>query len=99
MTPVQLHLMAYFSHHLQAQNQEHIMDNRVKPNYGRDQAHINGIEGFWGYAKSRLSKFRGMNKRTFYLHLKECEFRFNHRHDEMYEILLESCRKKSIQLS
>jgi len=34
MTPVQLHLLAYFSHHLQAQNQEHIKDNQVKPNYG-----------------------------------------------------------------
>ena len=67
--------------------------------WARDQAHINGIEGFWGYAKSRLSKFRGMSKRTFYLHLKECEFRFNHRHDEVYEILLESCRKKPIKLS
>ena len=40
-----------------------------------------------------------MSKRTFYLHLKECEFRFNHRHDEVYEILLESCRKKPIKLS
>ena len=31
--------------------------------WARDEAHINGIEGFWDYAKSRLSKFRGMNKR------------------------------------
>ncbi|MDD9854922.1 MAG: IS1595 family transposase [Gammaproteobacteria bacterium] len=62
-------------------------------------AHINGIEGFWGYAKSCLSKFRGMSKCTFYLHLKECEFRFNHRHDEVYEILLESFREKPIKLS
>ena len=36
--------------------------------------HINGIEKFWGLAKVRLSKFRGMNKDTFYLHLKEYEF-------------------------
>lgn len=32
--------------------------------HGRGEAHINGIEGFWGYAKSRLAKFRGMRKRT-----------------------------------
>ncbi|MDD9875582.1 MAG: transposase [Gammaproteobacteria bacterium] len=62
--------------------------------WARGAAHINGIEGFWGFAKSRLAKFRGMSKHTFYLHLKECEFRFNHRHDEVYEILLESCRKR-----
>ena len=36
--------------------------------------HINRIENFWGIAKVRLYKFRGMDKKTFYLHLKECEF-------------------------
>ena len=45
--------------------------------------HINGIENFWGVAKTRLSKFRGISKSTFYLHLKECEFRFNHRKDDL----------------
>lgn len=40
--------------------------------------HINGIEGFWGCAKVRLVKFRGLSKNTFYLPLKECEFRFNY---------------------
>jgi hypothetical protein len=29
-------------------------------------SHINGIEGFWGYAKMRLARFRGINKSTFY---------------------------------
>ena len=37
----------------------------------RIKNHIKGIENFWGLAKVRLSKFRGMNKDTFYLHLKE----------------------------
>lgn len=50
--------------------------------------HINGIENFWGIAKVRLSKFRGMNKGTFYLHLKECEFRFNHKNEDLYKLLL-----------
>ncbi len=54
--------------------------------------HINGIEGFWGYAKTRLSRFRGMNPNTFYLHLKECEFRFNHRGQNLYKVLLTLCR-------
>jgi len=67
--------------------------------FARGEAHINGIEGFWGYAKSRLAKFRGMNKHTFYLHLKECEFRFNHRHDQVYEIMLDSCEKLPLNLS
>jgi len=52
-------------------------------------SHINGIEGFWGYAKMRLARFRGMNKSTFYLHMKECEFRYNYRNKNIYKILLE----------
>jgi len=67
--------------------------------FARGEAHINGIEGFWGYAKSRLAKFRGMSKHTFYLHLKECEFRFNHRQDKVYEIMLDSCEKLPLNLS
>jgi transposase-like protein len=56
--------------------------------YGKGDVHINGIEGFWGYAKVRLAKFRGVSKNTFYLHLKECEFRFNYRNNDLYKILL-----------
>jgi len=37
----------------------------------RGNSHINGIESFWSYAKIRLVKFHGMDKRTFNLHLKE----------------------------
>ena len=56
--------------------------------YGKGDVHINGIEGFWGYAKVRLVKFRGLSKNTFYWHLKECEFRFNYRNRDLYEVLL-----------
>jgi len=45
--------------------------------YAQGDIHINGIEGFWGYAKVRLVKVRGLSKNTFYLHFKECELRFN----------------------
>jgi hypothetical protein len=47
---------------------------------------INGIESFWGYAKIRLVKFKGMNKKMFDLHLKECEFRFNNRKQNLYKV-------------
>jgi transposase len=30
-----------------------------------------------GLVQVRLAKFRGINKNTFYLHIKECEFRYN----------------------
>jgi transposase len=52
------------------------------------KAHINGIENFWGIAKMRLAKFRGLCRATLQLHLKECEFRFNHRRDNLYRLLL-----------
>jgi len=41
--------------------------------------HINGIESFWSYAKSKLSKYYGISPKRFYLYLKEAEFRFNNR--------------------
>lgn len=60
----------------------------------RKSSHINGIEGFWGFAKSRLSKFKGIHKSTIYLHLKECEFRFNYRNKNLYKMLLLSLKSK-----
>jgi len=42
--------------------------------------HINGIEGFWSYAKKFLMKYNGVSKKNFPLYLKEIEWRFNHRH-------------------
>jgi transposase-like protein len=72
--------------------------------HGRDEfvrghSHINGIEGFWGLAKTRLVKFKGMNKKTFYLLLKECEFRYNYRNDNLYKTLLILLKNKPLNLS
>ena len=58
--------------------------------------HINGIEAFWSSAKRRLSKFNGVHHHTFYLHLKECEFRFNHRDHDLYAVLLRLFRQKPL---
>jgi len=40
--------------------------------------HINGIENFWNQAKRVLRKYNGIDRRSFPLFLKECEFRFNY---------------------
>jgi len=45
--------------------------------------HINGIESFWSYAKTKLKKYQGINRKYFQLYLKEMEYRFNHRNDEL----------------
>ena len=58
--------------------------------FANGKNHINGIESFWAFAKHRLKKFHGWRKDAFYLHLKECEFRFNHRHGDLYKTLLKT---------
>ena len=60
---------------------KHQRVNHSKHYSNRTGTHINGIENFWGFSKQRLAKFHGLSRRTFYLHLKECEFRYNKQHD------------------
>jgi transposase len=64
--------------------------------FAKGKRHINGIESFWSFAKSRLLKFNGIPKSTFYLHLKECEFRFNHRNKNIYMFLLKMFRNNPL---
>ncbi len=71
---------------------KHYRVRHDRDEFVRGNSHINGIEGFWGMAKTRLVKFRGMSRSTFYLHLKECEFRFNHRDEDLYRLLLKITR-------
>lgn len=59
--------------------EKHLRVDHGANEFSRGSSHINGIEGFWGYAKTRLTKFEEVQKKYFYLHLKECEFRFNNR--------------------
>ena len=64
--------------------------------FATDRSHINGIESFWAYAKHRLTKFKGVPKHTFYLHLKKTEFRFNQRRDNLYLAVLKLLRENTI---
>lgn len=75
---------------------KHLRVDHGRNEFVRGRSHINGIEGFWGFAKSLLSRFRGMHKSTFYLHLKECEFRYNNRNENMYGLLLREFRKEPL---
>ena len=60
--------------------------------FARGKNHVNGIESFWSYAKFRFTKLRGVRKEYFLLHLKECEWRFNHRNDNIQKLILKSLR-------
>jgi len=78
---------------------KHLRVDHGRNEFARGRSHINGIEGFWGFAKSRLTRFRGMTKTTFYLHLKECEFRFNHRGQNIYGVITRLLRERPLKLS
>ena len=72
---------------------KHFRVHHGKNEFVRGNSHINGIESFWSYAKIRLVKFHGMDKKTFNLHLKEYEFRFNNRGEDLYKLLLKFSEK------
>jgi len=51
--------------------------------------YINGIEGFWGYAKEWLLMYHGISRELFPYYLKELEFRYNSRNLTLFEKILE----------
>jgi hypothetical protein len=60
--------------------------------FSNNENFIHGIESFLAFTRKRLMKFHGIPVSTFYLHLKECEFRFNYRNEDLYPILLKIIR-------
>ena len=76
----------------------HVRVDHGKDEFTKGTVHINGIEGFWGLAKVRLAKFKGLPRHTFHLHLKETEWRYNHRQTNKYQTLLQYLRGKPSQL-
>ena len=73
----------------------HHMQNK-KEKLSRNENLINGIESFLSFAKKRLMKFHGIPESTFYLHLKECEFRFNYRNKDISPVLLKIIRNNPL---
>ncbi|MZG31546.1 MAG: IS1595 family transposase [Nitrospinae bacterium] len=75
---------------------KHFRIDHGRNEFAKGSTHVNGIEGFWGFSKTRLSRFRGMRKSTFYLHLKECEFRFNYRDQDLYQLLIKMIKNQPL---
>jgi len=65
---------------------KHYRINHAKEFTNRNH-HINGIESFWSFVKRKMRKHNGIRRDKFYLHLKEAEFRFNHRGKDIYKVL------------
>lgn len=75
---------------------KHYRLNHNQDEFVRGTQHINGIESFWSFAKRRLAKFNGLHHRTFYLHLKATEWRFNPRRQNPYRQLLQLLAKNPL---
>jgi transposase len=73
-------LKRYGKHHT-VNHSKSLVDRRTKN-------HINGIEGFWSYAKHILYHYRGVSKYHFPMYLKEIEYRFNHRKENLFKQFL-----------
>lgn len=60
-----------------------------KKRFSSGRVYINGLEGFWSYAKERIIKFHGVSKEKFPLYLKEMEFRYNNRHNSLFDLIVQ----------
>jgi len=54
--------------------------------------HINGIENFWSFTKRRLAKFNGVRVHFAY-HLKESEWRYKKKPEQLYQELVVLLKK------
>jgi len=65
--------------------------------FTRGKNHVNGIESFWSFAKRRVAKFKGIKNNNFLTHLKESEYRWNHKEENLYKLLLRKLRKRALK--
>lgn len=62
----------------------------------KNHNHINGIEGFWSFAKERFHKYHGIDKANYPFYVKEMEFRFNHRNESIFNLLFDICIRRLV---
>lgn len=72
---------------------EHYRVFHSENEFARGKSHVNGIENFWSFAKRRLAKVNGCSSAAFVLYLKECEWRYNHRHEDLLALIKRLYRK------
>lgn len=77
-------------------NFKHYRVYHSKDEFVRGKSHINGIESFWSFCKRRMRKQNGVRKDKFLVRLKESEWRWNHRNDDLYKILLKKLRQNPL---
>src|SRR3989338_2214085 len=70
---------------------KHNIIRHDKNEFAKIKNHINGIEGFWSFAKERFYKYHGINRKNYPFYLKEMEFRFNNRNNNVFNLLFDIC--------
>jgi len=73
-------LMFYGYKHLNIDHAHRFRQGRV---------YINGIEGFWSFAKERMTKYHGVSKDKFLYYIKEMEWRYNNRDKDLFNLLID----------
>ena len=51
--------------------------------------HINGLEGFWSFAKEWLAKHHGISAGKFTPYLKEIEWRYNNQGRDLFGLIVD----------
>ncbi len=59
--------------------------------FGSGDVYINGIEGFWSFAKENMAKHHGVSPEKFLLYIKEMEWRYNNRDGRYFLIIVRLC--------
>src|SRR3989338_5285607 len=75
---------------------KHNIIDHDKELVNKNHNHINGIEGFWSFAKERFHKYHGIDKENYPLYVKEMEFRFNHRNESVFNLLFDICVRRLV---
>ena len=63
----------------------------------RSVGDIERIESFGHFLRMRLIKFKGLRREKFYFHLKESEYRYNHRNQDLNSLLLQMLGETPIE--
>ena len=75
---------------------KHNIIRHDKDEFAKEKNHINGIEGFWSFAKERFHKYHGIKKNNYPMYLKEMEFRFNNRNESVFNLLFDICIRRQV---
>lgn len=69
---------------------------RKKKMHPKGRDHLDGIKGFWSYAKNWLYPVRGVPRKHFHLFLGEICYRFDHRGEDLFPLFYKLLRATSI---